>query len=96
MVDELIKCLPDGKAFGCAAKYHACSKLIEGMQWLLNPNILPDMQDHQTGYPGSSPSSCVNNDQITHNMSNTTAKPTNSHAGTDKSQPRPRWSSNRA
>ena len=62
--NELIKCLPDNKAFGCAATYHAHPKHI-GPAWSLNSNVLPDTQDWNAG----SSSSTTNNDQITHNMS---------------------------
>ena len=50
------------------------------MYWLLNPNILPDTQEHNTGFP----SLTINNDQITHNMSDTAIKLQISCAGEDK------------
>ena len=41
-VDELIKCLPDKKAFWHASKWHVQPKLIEHLHWLFSPKILPD------------------------------------------------------
>ena len=35
-VDELMNCISDEKAFGCEAKYYACPKLMEDLQWSLN------------------------------------------------------------
>ena len=81
--DELIKCLPDEKAFWSAAKYCAHPKNIEDLCWSLNPNVLPDSQDYNTG----SPSLTVNNDQITHSMSDWAIKQQRSWDGSDK------WSS---
>ena len=40
-VDEVIKGLPDDKAFGCATKYHVHSKLMDDLQWSLNLKALP-------------------------------------------------------
>ena len=47
-VNKLIKCLPVGKAFGHAAKYHAYPECLEDLCWSLNGNILPDNQDQTT------------------------------------------------
>ena len=38
-----MKCLPDEKAFGHAAKYHAHPKHQDHLYWLLNSNVLPDI-----------------------------------------------------
>ena len=43
LVNELIKCLPDDKAFGHATKYCAHPKHLEGLCWSLNQNVLPDI-----------------------------------------------------
>ena len=87
-VDELIKYLPDKKAFGHAAKYYA--QIMHDLQESLNPNILPDIIDHQTGSPGST----VSDDQVIHDMSDPAAKAQSSNAGADTQQPTPRYSSN--
>ena len=42
-VNELIKFLPEDKAFGHAAKYHAYLKYLEDLHWSLNSNALPDI-----------------------------------------------------
>ena len=42
-VNELINCLPDITAFGCATKYVAHPKLMKDFHWKLNPPRLPDM-----------------------------------------------------
>ena len=70
-VEALIKCLPDEKAVGHAAKYCAHPKHIEDLHWLLIPNMVPNIQDHNTG----SPSVTVNNDEITRNTSDPANKP---------------------
>ena len=41
-VEEMIKYLPDDKAFGCVAKYLANLMLMEEYDWSLNPKMLPD------------------------------------------------------
>ena len=53
------------KKFYLIAKYHAHPKLMTDLWWSLNPNILPDILDLQIGFPWST----LNNDQITHNIS---------------------------
>ena len=58
------------KAFRCVTKYCAHPKLVKDLHWSLNPNILPDLHDYQTG----SLQSTHNNDQITCNMSSPVAK----------------------
>ena len=42
-VNELIKSLPDDKAFRGTAKYHAHPKQIEDLHWSLNSNVIPDI-----------------------------------------------------
>ena len=60
-------------------KYCAYSKLVKDLQWSLNQNVLPDIQDCLIG----SPFSTLNNDQITSNMSDPTTKSQSSHARID-------------
>ena len=69
LVNELIKCLPDDKAFGHAAKDCAHPKHLDDLHQSLNQNVLPDVQDHNT----RSPSSTTDIDQATCNTSNITS-----------------------
>ena len=78
-VAELIKCLPDKKAFGHAAKYCGHLKHIEDLHWSFNSNVLPDIQDHNT----RPLSSTTNNDQNNH-MSSPATKSKSPYAGTVK------------
>ena len=41
---EVIKCVPDAKAFGHAARYHVHTKLMSDLGWSLNPNVLPPLE----------------------------------------------------
>ena len=69
-VHELITCLPNDKAFGHTAKYHAHLKQLEDLHWSLNQNALPDIRDHNTMPHRSS----TGIDQITCNDSDLTGK----------------------
>ena len=91
-VEELIKCLPDDKTFGCAAKYHAHPKHLEDLHLSLNSNALPDIQDPNTGYPCST----TNIDQISHNMSVPATLLQGSHTGTYEQLHMPKSNSNHA
>ena len=73
-MDELIKCLPNEKAFGCAVKCCAHPKHMKDLYWLFNPNLLPNTWDLNTG----SLSLTINNDQVTSNMSDPAIEPQNS------------------
>ena len=35
-VNELIKCLPDKKSFGCTSKYWVHPELVEDLNWSFN------------------------------------------------------------
>ena len=64
-----------------AGKHHAHPRHVNNLHWALNPNVLPDIWDYNSG----SPSSTVNNDQIAYNMSDLATKPQSSFSGADKS-----------
>ena len=50
-VDKLRKSLPIKYAFGYAAKDKTHLKLMEDLQWSLNPKGLPDLRDKIVGPP---------------------------------------------
>ena len=47
--DELLKCVPDEKAFGCAITYHVQPKLTEDLHQSLKPKVLPNVKNHPVG-----------------------------------------------
>ena len=51
LVDELMKCLPDDEALGCAGKYCAHPKSLEVLFLSLNPNVFPDFETTIQGLP---------------------------------------------
>lgn len=58
---------------------------MDDLQWSLNPHVLPNINDDQTG----SPSSTINNDQITHHMFDPDTKQQSSCSGGDKTPCKP-------
>ena len=87
-VNELIKCLPEDKAFGCAAKKYGHTEHLEDLHCSLNPSVLPDISDHNT----RSHSSTTDINQTTCNIYDLTSKSQSSCAQTDQ----PLHSSNHA
>ena len=76
LVDELKNVYLMEKLFGQGARYCTHPKHIKDLCWSLNPNVLLVIQEHNIGFSGLT----LNNDQITHNMSDQAIKPQSSYA----------------
>ena len=81
-LNELIKWLPDEKAFWCVARYCVHLKHLEDLHLSLNKNILPDIWDHNT----RSPSSATVIEQANCNTYDLTNKLQSSFTGIDQQQ----------